>query len=94
MERPGKDFRFLGHRANLKSRNITIYLIEYLNTVQDKTYIFILHRNEYTMQYDNELIQLKNIEEIIPIVDEYVERGYTLNNPDYKKYLSHDYDDL
>jgi len=45
------------------------------------------------MQYDNELIEIKNAEEIIPMVDNYIERGYTLNTPDYKKYISHDYDD-
>jgi len=29
---------------------------------------------------------------VIPIVDDYIKRGYTLHNKDYKKYISHDYD--
>ena len=87
--RLGKDFTFIGHRVQLNAKNFAVYFIEYYNTLQDKPVILILHHNQYTSKYTEERIQMN---ELIPEVDGYIERGYTLNNPDYKKYISHDYD--
>ena len=85
--RIGKDFRFIGHRVQLNARNYVVYFIEYLNTLQNKYVILIINLNTYTASIMEELI---NWDDLVPMVDDYIKRGYTLNNPDYKKYLSHD----
>lgn len=85
----GKDFQFRQHLVYLKARNSIVYFIEYYNIPQDKSVILILQNNTYTSDYDEEWIQLT---EVIPEVEGYVKRGYELLTPDYKKYISHDYD--
>lgn len=85
--RLGKDFRFLGHRVQLNAKNFVVYFIEYLNTLQNKYVILIMQQNTYTANIMEALI---NWDDLVPEVDDYIKRGYTLNNPDYKKYLSHE----
>ena len=84
--------RFMGQLVKLTSKNFTIYFTEYLSVVEDKFYILISEKNEYTQNTYNEVIGMNNIKEVIPIVEDYVQRGFTLSNKDYKKYISHDYD--
>jgi len=85
--RLGKDFTFIGHRVQLNAKNFVVYFIEYLNTLQNKYVILIMQQNTYTANIMEALIDWENLE---PEVDDYIKRGYTLNNPDYKKYLSHE----
>lgn len=88
--RLGKDFQFRQHLVYLKAKNFTVYFIEYYNIPQNKSIILILQNNTYTSDYDEEWIQMT---EVIPEVEGYVKRGFELLTPDYKKYISHDYDD-
>ena len=90
-ERLAKGFRFIQHLVYIKSKNIIVFFIEYYNILQDKTVVLILQNNLYTSNYIEEWIQM---DEVIPEVDIYVEKGYILQTTDYKKYISHDYDDL
>lgn len=86
--RLGKDFQFRQHLVYLKAKNFTVYFIEYYNIPQNKSIILILQNNTYTSDYDEEWIQMT---EVIPEVEGYVKRGFELLTPDYKKYISHDY---
>ena len=40
--RLGENFRFMGHRVQLSSKNYIVYFVEYLNIPQDKYVILIL----------------------------------------------------
>jgi hypothetical protein len=84
--RLGKDFRFIGHRVQLNAKNFVVYFIEYLNTLQNKYVIIIMQQNTYTANITEALIEWNDL---VPEVDDYIKRGFILNNPDYKKYLSH-----
>jgi len=84
--------RFLQQLVKLTSKNFTIYFIEYLNVVKGNSCILISENNIYTQHTYNEVIIMNDIKEIIPIIDEYIQRGFILCNKDYKKYISHDYD--
>lgn len=85
--RLGKDFQFRQHVVNLKAKNYIVYFLEYYNTLENKSVILILHNNIYTAGYIEEWIQMT---EVISEVEGYVERGFELVTPDYKKYISHD----
>jgi hypothetical protein len=79
--------RFIGSLVKLTSKNFTIYFTEYLSVVEDKIYILISEKNEYTQNTYSEVIGMNNIKEVIPIVENYVQRGFILSNKDYKKYI-------
>lgn len=85
----GEGFAFRKHIAQLRATKFMVHFIEYFNSLQNKSIILILYNNLYTTRYDEEWIQLN---EVISKVDNCIENGYVLLTPDYKKYISHDYD--
>ena len=90
MDQFRKDYTHRQFIATITSKHFIVNLAEFYNILQDKTYVLILERNEYTYHLYMELIQMNDMKLVISIIDDYIKRGYTLHNLDYKKYLSHD----